>query len=107
MANEKVPYYRLECFRVRCDVIWIHRWNDDRNISYFGGVTTIATHDAKQSRATFLRDLQSRDQIWTHVLLLVTATNRKNENGVLPIDPANFQPLSKDRVPAFVVRSSC
>src|SRR5271167_4995524 len=100
-----MPDYGLKCFRMRCDVIWIHRRNDHDLVAYPARVAAIATHDAQNCRPSRLRVIERPNEIWANVSFQVAPSHRHNEHSIPLRKATRLQPLAESRVPTFIVRA--
>src|ERR1039458_7951978 len=103
MRHEQMPDHRLKRFAVRRDVSRVDRRHDDARRRFLRGVTAVASNDADNRGANLPGELNCADQVGTDVFLQVAAADGKNEQAVLCVQPAAFEPLGKNRGPAFVV----
>src|SRR5208282_1198263 len=107
MRYEQMPDHRLEGFRVRRDMDWVHRGNQNAGIGDRSRVTAIAAYDADDLRANQLRIFQRGDQIWAYILLEVPTTNRENQQQIFGAQTTGAQPTIEDRTPTFIVGARC
>ena len=77
MGNEKMPNDRLEGFRMRSDVLRIHRRNDAARVSYFGRVSAVSSHDSQNGCPHLFRVLEGRYEVRTDVLLQAPSPTEK------------------------------
>src|ERR1043165_2162954 len=100
-----MPHDALESFRVRRDMVGIHRWHDDAGVCFLCSVTAIAAYDASDSCTDLLCYLNGGNKIGAHVLFEIAATDGENKKAILRADAAAFKPFGEDGRPAFVICS--
>src|SRR5215813_10763777 len=103
MCDEQMPDHRLKGLRMRCHSIGIDGRHNHDGVADFRGVATVSADDTKHLRPNLLGVLQGTDEIWTDVLYEVAAADRKDEQRVNRLEPADLQPFSEHCFPAFVI----
>src|ERR1051325_4573489 len=97
MRDERVPAHRLERFRVWSDMFRVDRGDENAGGGFLGGVASVAPHNAENTGADALGELNGGDEVGADVFLQVTAADRKNEQPVLGAEAAAFEPLGQHR----------
>jgi len=103
MADEAVPHHGLEGLRQRGDPIRIDRGNQDHHIAVPGSIAAISTYDPEHFRRTRLGEIDRLDDIRTDIALGIAATDGIDQDRVLLIELADFEPPREHRIPAFVI----
>src|SRR5215470_3309103 len=98
-----MPNDRLECFGMRRDALVVHGWHNDADISLTRSVPAVATDDSYNRGADFLGEIQCGYKIRADIPFRVATADGKNENRVVIRQPASYQPLDENRLPAVVV----
>ena len=100
-----MPDNRLESFRMRRYVKRVDCRNQHTDIRNLSSKTTIPADDSDNTCANVLRVFQSLDQVGTHVLLQIAATNGEYKKRVRSPQVAAGQPGFENRGPTFVIRA--
>ena len=103
MRYEQVPDDCLKRFRVRCYPLGMDDWNEDADIRESCRVPAVAADDADDGRAYCFRVIQCRNNIPTDITLDTPAADRKHQNRIAFVEPADLQPIHEDRLPALVI----
>lgn len=103
MRDEQMPDHRLKRLAVRRDVSRVDRRHNDTRRRFLRSVTAVASNDADNRGANLPGELNCADEIWADVFLQIPAADGENEQAVLRVQPAAFEPLGENRGPAFVV----
>ena len=93
MRDEQMPHDGLKRLRVRRDVLRVHGGNEDARVGRLRGVAPVAAHDAEHRRAGLLRQLNRADEVGADVLFQIAAADGEDEERVLRLEPAAFEPL--------------
>src|SRR5579859_984789 len=105
MGNEQMPDDSLKRLAMRCDVSRVHRWHDHRGCSLFGRVTAVPSDYANDGSTNSFGELNGADQVRADIFFQIAATYGKNQQAILGVQATAFEPLGKNRCPAFVIGS--
>src|SRR5579863_898155 len=100
-----MPDNRLESLSVRRDRLRIDCWYKHTYICDLRRITAISSDDSDDLRSDFFRVLQRRHQIWANVLFKVAPAHRKDEDHVVGLEVAYFEPGGENGGPTLVVRA--
>ena len=103
MRYEQMPDDCLKRFRVRCYPLGMDDRNEDADIRESCSVTAVPADDADNGRAYGFRVIQCRNDIPADITLDAPATDRKHQNRIALVEPADLQPIREYRLPPLVI----
>src|SRR5262249_30661618 len=103
MGYEQMPHDGLKSFRVRCDSVLLNNGNENAGVGQSCGIAAVTTDNADNAGSCCLRIVECSHDIGTDVPLQTSAPDRKNENHVTSVHPADLQPGCEHGFPAFII----
>ena len=98
-----MPHDCLKRLRVRRDICGVDGRNHNRHIRDLRGITSISTDNSEKGAAAFLRQLQRRHQIRTHIFFQAASTHRQNKERVFFTEATSFKPFGENGSLSLIV----
>src|SRR3546814_8386097 len=106
MADQPVPDNSLKSFGKRRYMVRVDAGDDHRHIRLARRIPGVPPDNAEHPSPPLLRKIDGGDDIRTDVTLRIPAADRENQDGVLGIQAAHFEPSRENRSPAFIIGPS-